>query len=117
MNDLLIVLAVFSGILGCLGAYGLFDAMIKWLYQSHHQTWRDIGEPIGFFWAPLHISRWSLRASTARSKAMCAWLFRTPQVIQENVRMRRYIIWYRILFIMFVCGVVAGCWVGISSTR
>jgi hypothetical protein len=74
-----------------IGAFIVFDQIVRLEYSQYKKVWEADGRPHGFFWVPSEskfAGGWlvSLRSSRAFRRASVAWLFSTPNWMRRDIR-------------------------------
>lgn len=68
------------------------NALFRLLYSNHREEWERIGCPAGMWSVPQEIldapTRKGFRSSLAATRALWAWLFRTPEWIKTEEKAR-----------------------------
>lgn len=89
-----------------LGAFLIFDRLVRLEYESYRRHWLADGQPHGFFWVPPVVKRlggWtvSLRSDFASKRCSYVWLFSTPDWVRKDEKAKRLLKWLRILVVLW----------------
>ena len=94
------------------GAFLLFDALVRIEYERHRRAWEDDGKPYGFFWVPGESRSFggifpSAGGAFARMACLFSWAFATPEWLEGEPKGRKALLWYRVLLLTWHVGLVA----------
>jgi len=88
-----------------IGAFITFNQIIKVQYKENKNEWEASGRPCGFFWKPKEI-KWP-QGYIARNRLAFIWLFKTPDWIKNNDRIKKDLSRLRLLVLIWNLGIIA----------
>jgi hypothetical protein len=71
----------------------LFDQLVRWEHDYHHEEWERDGRPYGFFWKSSSCTFW--KSDMAKQRLMLVWLFKTPLWAAGKPKCRRWLYQFR----------------------
>jgi hypothetical protein len=89
--------------LSLIAAFVAFDCLVRTEYEWHKMTWKEDGQPHGFFWIPSEVKLGIfIRPESSRAMRRCSahWLFLTPLWIRGNARATRILYMYRLFVLL-----------------
>ncbi len=88
-----------------IGAFLIFDRLVRLEYREYNGEWENDGKPIGFFWKPPGAMEDML--AIARTKLCFQWLFKSPHWMLQNPQAMSLVKWLRICVAIWNIGGLA----------
>ncbi len=90
-----------------------YDKVLKRIYENSPDVWRELGQPLGFFWVPKGASTMRLASTTSRSCLLGRLISKAdvkiegcPDLTGDQSVMRQTYFYYKVCFVLMFIDVV-----------
>ncbi len=87
-----------------ISAFYFLDVLVRHEYQFHRSAWEQDGRPTGYLFCPLEAT--FIRSRLAFGRVSMAWLFWTPEWVQDDSAARRLLSRLRWCVLIWNIGII-----------